>query len=244
VIRIASPFSGRSRALIRASWLALTLVGCLVSSRVSARAPDTFEENYARPALIDSPMWWAFELKAGPYRPGNSQSLKDTFGNDDGWLLSTEVDVTVLHIPKTGQLNLGAGFGWAAYDAKAKDENGAKTNEETKLVLYPLSALAILRIDALARETVIPLTFAGKIGADFVRWKTTTGKRTDADGLNIGLRWAVQAAFELDFFERQSARRMDEEWGVNHTFLLFEYFQSLTEGTGDRSFQVGLGAQF
>ena len=227
-----------------ASLLALTLVASLVSSRVLARAPDTFEENYARPALIDSPMWWTLELKAGPYVPGNTRSLKDTFGNDRGWLLSLEVDVTVLHIPKVGQFNLGAGFGWAAYDAKARDENGAQPNEETKLVLYPLSALAVLRVDALARETVVPLTFAGKLGADFVRWKTTTGKRTDADGLNIGLRWAVQAAFELDFFERQTARRMDEEWGVNHTFLLFEYFQSLTEGTGDRTFLIGLGAQY
>ena len=227
-----------------ASLLALALVASLVSSRASARAPDTFEENYARPALIDSPMWWTLELKAGPYAPGNTRSLKDTFGSDRGWLLSLELDVTVVHIPKVGQFNLGAGFGWAAYDAKAKDENGFKTNEETKLLLYPLSALAVLRVDTLARETVIPLTFAGKLGADFVRWKTTTGKRTDADGVNIGLRWAVQAAFELDFFERQTARRMDEEWGVNHTFLLFEYFQSLTEGTGDRTFLIGLGAQY
>jgi hypothetical protein len=227
-----------------ASLLALTLVGCLVSSRVLARAPDTFEEDYARPALIDSPMWWAMELKAGPYIPGDTSSLKDTFGNDRGWLLSVEVDVTVLHIPKVGQLNLGLGFGWSNYEAKARDENGNKTSEETKLTLYPLSALAVLRVDALARETVIPLTFAGKIGSDFVRWKSTTGKRTDADGINVGLRWAVQAAFELDFFERQSARRMDEEWGVNHTFLLFEYFQSVTEGTGDRTWQLGLGAQY
>ena len=227
-----------------ASLLALALVGCFVSSRASARAPDTFEEAYARPALIDSPMWWAIELKVGPYRPGNTSALKDTFGNDNGWLLSTEVDVTVLHIPKIGQFNLGAGFGWASYSAKARDEMGVKTSEDTKLTLYPLSALAVLRVDAIARETVIPLTLAGKIGADFVRWKSTTGDRTDADGINIGLRWAAQAAFELDFFDRQGARRMDEEWGVNHTFLLFEYFESMTRGTGDRTFQLGLGAQF
>ena len=49
-------------------------------------------------------------------------------------------------------------------------------------MLFPLSALAVLRVDALARLTVVPLTFAGKLGYDFVRWKSTTGKRTDADG--------------------------------------------------------------
>jgi hypothetical protein len=58
------------------------------------------------------------------------------------------------------------------------------------------------------------------------------------------VRWAVQGAFELDFFDIQAARRMDDEWGINHTFLLFEYFESKTKGTGDRSFSFGLGMQF
>ncbi|MFT3922713.1 MAG: MXAN_2562 family outer membrane beta-barrel protein [Myxococcales bacterium] len=227
-----------------ASLLVLTLVSCFVSTTAFARAPDTFEENYTKPALIESPMWMALELKAGPYVPGDSSAIKDTFGGDKGWMLSTEVDFTLVHIPKVGQFNLGAGFGWASYKAKARDENGVKTSEETKLVLYPLSALAVLRIDALARETVIPLTFAGKIGFESVRWKSTTGDRTDASGFNNGLRWGAQAAFELDWFDRRAARRMDEEWGVNHTFLLFEYYDSMTKGTGDRTYQIGVGTQF
>lgn len=227
-----------------ASLLVLTLLGSLFTTTALGRAPDTFEEEYARPALIDSPMWWALELKMGPYVPGTSRAARAAFGDDKGWMLSIEVDVTVWHIPKLGQLNVGAGIGWSNYDAKARDSSGTLSSETTKLTLYPLSALAVLRIDALARETVFPLTFAGKLGYELVRWDATTGKRTDADGLNKGFRWGAQAAFELDFFERQAARRMDEEWGVNHTFLLFEYYQSMTAGTGDRTFQVGLGAQF
>jgi hypothetical protein len=192
-------------------------------------------------------MWMALELKMGPYIPGNGKNhaFKDTFGDDKGWMVSFELDVTLIHVPYVGQFSLGAGFGWAAYDAKAKsDPGGATTSETTKLTLYPLSALAVLRVDSLARYTVVPLTFAGKLGADFVPWKTTTGSSTDANGLNKGFRWGAQAAFELDFFNHQSARRMDEEWGINHTFLLFEFYQSMTHGTGDQTFQFGLGAQF
>lgn len=229
-----------------AQLMLLTLVACLVAPTAFARAPDTFEEDYAKPALIDSPMWLAVEFKLGPYIPGNgdNRAFKGTFGNDKGWMLSLELDVTLFHIPHVGQINLGGGFGWSAYDAKAVDNNGDNTSETTKLTLLPFSALAILRIDALARYTVLPLTFAGKVGGDFVAWSTETGGKEEAHGVNTGLRWAAQAAFELDFFERQAARRMDEEWGVNHTFLLFEYYQSMTEGTGDRTYQFGLGAQF
>jgi hypothetical protein len=227
----------------KASLLLLAALTGFVATPASARAPDTFEEAYNRPSVIDSPMWLAFEFKLGPYVP-NNDAQKTVFKGDRGWLLSLELDVTVFHIPYVGQINAAAGWGWAHYDAKATASGGGKSGESTELTIYPLSALGVLRVDALARNTKIPLTFAGKIGYDLVRWTTTKGKATDASGLNKGLRWAIQAAFELDFFDRTAARRLDEEFGINHTFLLFEYFGSETKGTGGRSFSFGLGTQF
>jgi len=153
--------------------------------------------------------------------------------------------VRVLTLPYVGQLDVGGAFGWAKYTASATIVPGdSASGEKTKLTLFPLSALAVLRIDALARYTVVPVTFAGKLGADFVRWKAQTGSQTDDSGLNVGLRWGVQAALELDFVDMRSTRRMDEDWGINHTFLFFEFFESKTKSTGDRSFQFGLGLQF
>jgi hypothetical protein len=228
----------------RATLLLVALLGCWsVASSASARAPDTFEEHYARPVEIDSPMWWALEFKLGPYRPDNNAQQR-IFGGDRGWLLQLELDVTVFHIPYAGQVNVAGSWGWAKYDAKALLQDGSRSGETTKLTLYPLSLLGVLRIDALARYTVVPLTFAGKLGYDFVRWSTSTGKIDEAEGLNKGLRWGVQGAFELDFFDLQGARRLDDEWGINHTFLLLEYFESQTKGTGARSFTFGLGMQF
>jgi hypothetical protein len=227
-----------------ASLLLLALVGLTVSSRAAARAPDTFEEQYAEPIIIESPMWFAFEFKLGPFRP-DSSAFHKTFGDDRGWLLGTELDITAYHIPYVGQLNVGFGWGWANYDAKTVTvSTGAPSGESTEFTLYPMSLLAVLRVDALARMTVVPLTFAGKLGYDFVRWKATTGSQTDDAGLNTGLRWGAQAAFELDIIDRKSARRLDDDFGVNHTFLLFEYFGSMTKGTGGNSFQFGLGLQF
>lgn len=229
----------------KAQLLLVTLVGWTVASTAAARAPDTFEEEYQKPAIIDSPMWWAFELKVGPYRPGDSGEFRRTFGSDQGWLLSLELDVTVFPIPYVGQINVGAGWGWANFDARAFTVDGSRSGESTELTIYPLSALAVLRVDALARHTFLPFTFAGKLGYDFVIWSTSTGaNQPEADGLNKGLRWAAQAALELDFLERSAARRLDEEWEINHTFLLFEFYESMTKGTGDRTFSFGFGAQF
>lgn len=227
-----------------AALLMLTLVMSALASRASARAPDTFEEQYAKPIVIESPMWFAFELKLGPYRPSYS-AFKEVFGSDRGWLLSTELDITCYHVPYVGQLNVGLGWGWAHYDAKALIvPGGSKSGETTELTIYPMSALAVLRVDALARYTVVPLTFAGKLGYDLVRWKAQTGGSTDGDGLNKGLRWGAQVALELDFLDRKAARRLDDDFEINHTFLMFEFFESKTKGTGARSFQFGLGLQF
>lgn len=229
----------------KASLLMLTLVmSSALASRASARAPDTFEEEYAEPIVIESPVWFAFEFKLGPFRP-DYPSFKETFGSDRGWLLGTELDVTAYHIPYVGQLNAGLGWSWAHYDAKAPVvPGGSSSGETTEFTIYPMSLLAVLRVDALARYTVVPLTFAGKLGYDLVRWKATTGSSKDGDGLNMGLRWGAQAALQLDFLDRKSARRLDADFEINHTFLLFEYFGSRTKSTGGTSFQFGLGLQF
>ena len=228
------------------------LVGLFTLSIVAtaeARAPDSFEEAYNKPIIIESPMWLAFELKLGPYLPGMSgpakQAFQDTFGSKKGWLLNLELDVTLWHIPYVGQLNVGASWGWVNYSAKAIDAmTGARSGENTTFTLYPLSALAVVRVDALARYTVIPITFAAKVGPEWVRWTSSTGTQTDGSGFNHGVRWAAQAAFELDYFDANTARRMDEDYGVNHTYILFEFYESNTKNTGNRTFNIGLGAQY
>jgi hypothetical protein len=228
----------------KASLLLLTLWVTGLCARAEARAPDTFEEHYAEAIKIESPQWFAFELKLGPFRP-DTTAFRASFPDDRGWLLSTELDVTVYHIPYVGQLNVGLGWGWANYDAKAPIiPGGSPSGETTEFTIYPMSLMAVLRVDALARLTVVPLTFAGKLGYDLVRWKAKTGSTTDDDGVNYGLRYGIQAAFELDILDRKSARRLDDDFGINHTFFMFEYFGSMTEGTGGNSFQFGLGLQF
>ncbi|HEY6878116.1 MAG TPA: MXAN_2562 family outer membrane beta-barrel protein [Polyangiales bacterium] len=224
--------------------LLIAALSFFAASRVSARAPDTFEEDHHPPLEVDSPMWMGLELRVGPYRPGNTTEFQKVFLNDRGWMLNAEFDVTLLHIPWVGQLNGAFNWGWATYDAHALGADGRRVDAKTEFTVYPIGLLGVLRIDALARHTVVPLTFAGKLGYELVRWKAETEKHKDGDGLNRGLRWGAQAAFELDWFDRGTARRLDEDWGVNHTYLLFEWYDSRTKGTGDNTFTFGLGAQF
>ncbi|MET0285289.1 MAG: MXAN_2562 family outer membrane beta-barrel protein [Polyangiales bacterium] len=226
--------------------LMIVALACLSTASASARAPDNFEEDYHPPLEVDSPMWMGLELRVGPYRPGTTSAFRETYQNDRGWMLNVEFDVTLYHIPWVGQLNAGLNWGWANYDARAIDVDnpGMRADEKTKFTVFPIGLLGILRVDALARHTVVPLTFAGKIGYELVRWKADLGPDDEGKGLNKGLRYGAQAAIELDWFDRGTARRMDEDWGINHTYLLFEWYESKTKGVGDSTFTFGLGAQF
>ena len=50
---------------------------------------------------------------------------------------------------------------------------------------------------------------------------------SQGSGRSLGLRWGVMFALELDFIEPRAARRLDEDWGINHSYLFVELYGSL-----------------
>ena len=113
----------------------------------------------------------------------------------------------------------------------------------------PLNLLAVARIDVLARKLEIPILFTGKIGYQWARWSTDSGDQNDEAGCSTGLLWAVQVAWTSTRSSRPRRATMDEEWGINHSFVFFELFgfepsgKSLPIGD-DMAWTAGLGFVF
>jgi len=198
-----------------------------------------------------SPERFNLEFRIGPYIPEISGGVFETvFGDDDsGPLFGLELGVHTYRIPHVGPIGVGFGFARANYTANAFAEGSTtqRSEEETNLEVWPLYAVASLRVDTLAREAGIPFVFVGKVGWDVVLWRSATGTDEDGSGISQGLRWAGQIALELDFLEPRAARNLDEEWGINHAYLFFEYFGSQAVGDldlGDTTWTAGLGFQF
>lgn len=216
-----------------------------------AHAQDTWTDDWTNDDHedVESPEHFGIEARFGQYAPevGNG-SFTDFFGTDKGPLWQFEFDVVLYRIPYVGTISFGTGFGRAAYAAGAIDTStGLQLSgaEQTKLSLVPFSALAVLRVDTLARQFHLPFVFTGKLGEDFTMWTATTGAATDATGLSWGLRWGLQLGFELDFFDRAAARALDEQWGINHAFLFGEMFGVSGQGhaliTSSSGWVAGLG---
>ncbi|MDQ3034762.1 MAG: MXAN_2562 family outer membrane beta-barrel protein [Myxococcota bacterium] len=191
------------------------------------------------PVFVPSSEGFTLELRMGGYQPSLGASFGATFGGDLGPFIGAELDVHLFRIPYIGPVAIGASFGWAEWSGNATAATGETSVGTTGLSLVNMNLLAVLRIDGLARYLDVPMVFSAKIGPDFGYWQTGAGGTTQAEGWSIGLRWAAQAALELDFLEPRAARRLDDEWGINHTEIFFELFGSTMGQWSDSQLPIG-----
>ncbi|MCS6799819.1 MAG: MXAN_2562 family outer membrane beta-barrel protein, partial [Myxococcota bacterium] len=238
----------------RASTPGVVLVALVATVSVAdgAAAQSYWDDQDHGRRSIGSPERFAIELRLGTYEPDvGTGAFQETFGDDDGPLLALELDALPLRLPHVGLLGVGLGAGWTLYTGRGFESGSSnRVSERATLYLLAFPVLGVLRVDGLAREVGIPLLLVGKIGLDAIYWSSSVGERDEASGWSTGLRWAVQIGLDLDFFDRAAARALDEEWGINHTFLFFELFGSSAGGglplgpDGGLAWSAGLGATF
>lgn len=237
---------------MRRALAALPVLAVLCWAGWPSAARAQFDEDTIPEATkLSSDELFGIEFRIGPYKPemGDNDAFRTFFGGDAGPLLALELDVIAYRIPDVLYACVGGGIGWMNFDGETRDEAGQRTDEETSLEIVPLNLLAVVRIDALPRMLSVPLILTGKLGYQWSSWTTESGGREDESGFSIGLLWAVQLGLDLDTFEPAAARNMDEEWGINHSFLFFELFgfepsgDSLPIGN-DLAWTAGLGFMF
>ena len=227
------------------------LWGLALVIAISLFAPSAlaqFGEYDIEEEPIGSSEWASFELHVGVYQPDRNDAFGDFFSGDRGPKVGGELDLVPFRIPYVGRVGMGIQPGWARYSGNTLDDAGQETDESTSLKIYPIPIMGVLQIDTLAREFSIPFVFTGKIGLDLVPW-SADGGIADGSGFAIGLRWGAQVALELDFIEPKKARSLDDEWGINHTYIFFEAYGSTAKDSGfelgdNFAWDMGLGFVF
>jgi hypothetical protein len=222
---------------------------CLAASS-PARAQYDEMMNVDEDSQIGSPERVTLTLNIGAYQPNVGNAAFDiVYQGEKGPYVGGEVHGLIYRIPYVGPIGAGVGIAWARYEAPACVDPPMncvdRTDDTDEMSLWPLTAMVSLRIDVLARELNVPLVFTPKLGLDVILFRNELSGSTLASGASIGLRWAVEMALELDFLERRAARALDEEWGINHSFLFFQLFGSTAGGDvpmGDSlAWTAGLG---
>ena len=223
---------------------------CAVIDASAAEAQSVYSDAYNRRS--ESPENFAFELRIGAYSPDVGNDAFDRVFDDLGPMVALELDYYPFRIPFVGLVGAGLQMGWARYtgpgcvDAECTPPDDESTvNQELKFRIFPITPMAALRVDVLARKLDVPLVFVGKVGLDAIFYTIDNGSEREASGSRFGLRWAAQAALELDFIAPHRARALDDEWGINHSYLFFELYGSTASFVGTHlAWTAGLALTF
>ncbi|MCX7807655.1 MAG: MXAN_2562 family outer membrane beta-barrel protein, partial [Deltaproteobacteria bacterium] len=204
--------------------------GALVTSAHAHAQSATNIEPIANwsdvPVFQPSSEGFTIELRMGAYRPELGESFRSSFGGDLGPMLALELDAHLFRIPYVGPFQGGGRVSWAEWTGPARSSASSNVSGNTGMSLLLFTALLSLRVDGMARHLGFPLVLTPKLGLDCGYFQTGTSGALQADGWSFGIAWGAQIAVELDFLERRAARRLDEEWGLNHSEVFFELYGS------------------
>ena len=217
---------------------------------------------------VESPQRFAFEARFGPYYPDVDESVGTVcgqgpyatiFGDKQDLYAEFEFDWQALDI-FVGSLAVGGAVGVMHASATALEEGSCTTraSDETGLWLLPLSLLAVVRFDIFADRWAVPLVPYVKVGLTYALWFATGENgisQVDEEsgvGGTFGLRLGGGIMLRLDWLDTRAARTFDNEFGVNHSYLFFEYYWAWLDGfgqdgrmnVGDATWTVGLAIEF
>jgi hypothetical protein len=272
-------------------WWACAVAGLVVGAAPSLVHAQTFElfgPDRSR-SRHESSQNFLIELRGGPWYPdtdsefnGRATPFADMFGTADRVMLGAEFDWQALRINPVGSIGLGVGVGYTSASAiapltqspmpAAASWERPSDGQETSLQVIPGYAVAVVRIDVLARRTVVPIVPYLKYGVGYAYWWITNGDTlarrslslspganvTDTDlgqaatGGSLGTHFAAGLMLRLDVFEPAVQRAWDQQMGVNHSYVFAEYVRSDLGGPGARpqlrlgyeTWNVGLAMEF
>ena len=232
------------RALTRGTLAALPLALALAAA--PARAQDFATEasivEGENPALnpYRTPQRFAFELTFGPYRPdidsefnGARAPYASFYGPGSHLLTRAELDYQFFH--RYGSLGLGLGVGYFSVTANSPvaDGTGLPSGDTSQLKIVPVSLSLVYRFDYFLENRNFPLVPFAKAGVDWAYWQNTDGNGGRGRGGTFGWHAAGGVALMLDFIDPDAARDFDQDLGVNHTGLTFEYYHADISGLGE-----------
>lgn len=112
------------------------------------------------------------------------------------------------------------------------------------LTIVPTYVVGVLRADVLARHTPVPLVPYAKLGVGFALWSLdlrkvedhpeleTQGTGAAAKSPSAGYQGALGIMLYLDALDRSGDLVMESDFGINSSYVFFEWYNSNLDGFG------------
>jgi hypothetical protein len=212
----------------------------------------------AADARAESRRWGSFEIGAGTYEPdidsefpGGPQPFEDAFGSGRGWMFRTGAALALFRY--AGTVEAGLQSGYLQKTGKGRTVEGTRAGDDTRLRLIPVSLTLTYRFEWLNERLRIPFAPYGRVGLERFHWWVEDGDGdTSESGATNGWSATAGLALLLDFIDTQVARELDNDTGVNDTYLFFELTRRSVHDFGsdsswnmsDENFGMNFGLMF
>jgi hypothetical protein len=247
------------------------LAVCLLLTEGTASAQSVQKSNWrqrTRDAAAQPFPKFTLEARFGAYYPevdeefGAPGPFADYFGTGAQFYFGLELDWTPLRIPYVGRIGPAVGWGITTMNGAAKIGEAAADGTEqpvgptTSLTIHALHVSVALRIDEIARRTVVPFVPYAKAGFGFGFWSSGTATGTSkvgtdcdevtpadctvAEGMSIGPHIALGGMLGLNWLDRRSGVMARENTGIHQVSLFGEWmWANLDSGTGKAPLHIG-----
>jgi hypothetical protein len=186
-------------------------------------------------ARAESPRYGSFQFQLSGYLPnvdsefhGVAHPFADAFGASRSLMFGAQLAKS-LYVG-FGTLDLGVGVGyWSKTGHGLVQGTNTPSPDETALKFIPISLSLTYRFDWLADNYGIPLAPYARASLLRYQWWVTNGAGDTANagglsgsGATNGYSFTAGIAFLLDFLDPTMARDLDNDTGINHTYLFVD----------------------
>ena len=190
-------------------------------------------------ARAESPRIGSFELGAGPYRPNIDSDFtapgpyRQIFGGGRSAMFRAGVSRALY--TDVGQLELGfrTGFYSKSGHGVLASDHVTPSGDRTSFNVLPTSLTLTYRADFIPDRWGVPLAPYVRVALERYNWWVTKGGGSWTEkGATNGWSATAGLALLLDFFDRDLARELDADTGINHTYLFFDFTKSKVDDFG------------
>ncbi|MCZ7584855.1 MAG: hypothetical protein M5R36_16825 [Deltaproteobacteria bacterium] len=216
----------------------LILLGAalLLLSPAAAPAQDTYHLPQADQHWRESPRHFSAGFQVGMIFPTHDD-VTDVYGTKGDAIYTLHGGWRMVH-----ELELHAEGAYTFYEGNGVDPTGGKTKEKYKLHIAPAEVGLLYRFAFWPDQIVVPYAAGHYV---YTYWFE---EKLDSADKNRGLisGWSAQGGLMLllDDIEKRASGRLESDWGVNNTYLVYQYKYMAVDDFGqDQDKTLDLSAQ-
>jgi len=211
----------------------VALVAALIGMAGSAVAQETERQDLH---WNESPLYGTWQFNGGLMLLSD-EDYQDVYGNSG---------IAFYHMQGSYKLiddfelvgNIGYGF---AEGNGISPQDQSRTAEKFKLHLAPVGLGLLYRFNFVLDQPVVPYVGGAGIASYWMEEKLDSSWKRKS--YNYGAQGYAGVMFLLDNLEKRASGLLESEWGINNSYLFYEYRYTSLDNFGDEDI-VDLSSQF